>query len=101
MNSTLPITIVDVLPSNVGDTIVLPAELTKLTGADFDVDKMYLARYNYDVIGGKLYKTEFIDDYVGLDELGNPIYLNEEEYLKKYTIIDIVGLIQISTNKQK
>lgn len=44
---------------------------------------MYLARYNYDVIGGKLYKTEFIDDYVGLDELGNPIYLNEEEYLKK------------------
>lgn len=83
MNSTLPITIVDVLPSNVGDTIVLPAELTKLTGADFDVDKMYLARYNYDVIGGKLYKTEFIDDYVGLDELGNPIYLNEEEYLKK------------------
>ena len=47
MNSTLPITVVDVLPSNVGDTIILPAELTKLTGADFDVDKMYLARYNY------------------------------------------------------
>lgn len=34
MNSTLPITIVDLLPANVGDTIVLPAELTKLTGAD-------------------------------------------------------------------
>lgn len=36
MNSTLAIDIVDVLPANVGDTIILPAELTKLTGADFD-----------------------------------------------------------------
>ena len=83
MNSTLPVTIVDVLPSNVGDMIVLPAQLTTLTGADFDVDKMYLARYNYDVIGGKLYKLEFIDDYDGLDEDGLPKYLSEEEYLRK------------------
>lgn len=83
MNSTLPITIVDLLPANVGDTIVLPAELTKLTGADFDVDKMYLARYNYDIIGNKLYKTEFIDDYVGSDVDGNPVYLSEDEYLQK------------------
>jgi len=30
-----------------GDTIVLPDEFTKLTGSDFDVDKLYLARYAY------------------------------------------------------
>lgn len=83
MNSTLPITVVDVLPSNVGDTIILPAELTKLTGADFDVDKMYLARYNYESVGGKLYKIEFIDDFEGYDEDGNPIYLDEDKYLEK------------------
>ena len=83
MNSTLPITVVDVLPSNVGDTIILPAELTKLTGADFDVDKMYLARYNYESVGGKLYKVEFIDDFEGYDDNGNPIYLDEDEYLEK------------------
>lgn len=83
MNSTLPITVVDVLPSNVGDTIILPAELTKLTGADFDVDKMYLARYNYESVGGKLYKIEFIDDFEGYDDNGNPIYLDEDEYLEK------------------
>ena len=83
MNSTLPITVVDVLPSNVGDTIILPAELTKLTGADFDVDKMYLARYNYEAVGGKLYKIEFIDDFEGYDDNGNPIYLDEDEYLEK------------------
>ena len=83
MNSTLPITVVDVLPSNVGDTIILPAELTKLTGADFDVDKMYLARYNYEVVDGKLHKIEFIDDFEGYDDNGNPIYLDEDEYLEK------------------
>ena len=28
--------IVDVLPSNIGDTIILPDEFTGLTGSDFD-----------------------------------------------------------------
>ena len=83
MNSTLPITVVDVLPSNVGDTIVLPAELTKLTGADFDVDKMYIARYNYDVVGGELVKVEFIDDVEEVTEDGEVITLSEEDYLRK------------------
>lgn len=83
MNSTLPITVVDVLPSNVGDTIVLPAELTKLTGADFDVDKMYIARYNYDVVGGELVKVEFVDDVEEVTEDGEVITLSEEDYLRK------------------
>lgn len=83
MNSTLPIEIVDVLPENVGDTIVLPAELTKLTGADFDVDKMYLARYNYNIINGELVKEEFIDDVDYVDENGNVVTLSEDDYLQK------------------
>lgn len=49
----------------------------------FDVDKMYLARYNYEVVGGKLYKIEFIDNTDGLDESGNPFLLTEDEYLKR------------------
>lgn len=36
MNSTLPIEIVDVLPSTSGDVIFLPLEITTLTGSDFD-----------------------------------------------------------------
>ena len=39
---------VDVLPENYGDMIVLPDEFTKLTGSDFDIDKLYVARYAYD-----------------------------------------------------
>ena len=40
---------VDVLPSIMGDTIVLPEEFTKLTGSDFDVDKLYVSRYQYEI----------------------------------------------------
>jgi len=31
-----------------GDTIMLPEEFTKLTGSDFDVDKLYVSRYQYE-----------------------------------------------------
>lgn len=37
---------VDVLPV-VRDTIVLPKEFTMITGSDFDIDKLYLARLSY------------------------------------------------------
>lgn len=40
---------VDVLPELMGDTVVLPEEFTKLTGSDFDVDKLYISRYQYEV----------------------------------------------------
>lgn len=39
---------VDVLPEMMGDTIVLPEEFTKLTGSDFDVDKLYVSRFQYE-----------------------------------------------------
>jgi hypothetical protein len=38
--------IVDVV-SAVKSTIILPEEFTRITGSDFDIDHLYLARYNY------------------------------------------------------
>lgn len=49
----------------------------------FDVDKMYIARYNYDVVGGELVKVEFIDDVDEVTEDGEVITLSEEDYLRK------------------
>jgi len=43
---------VDVLPV-VKDTIILPREFTKVTGSDFDIDKLYLASLAYDVKDSK------------------------------------------------
>lgn len=67
---------VDVLPV-VRDTIVLPKEFTKITGADFDIDKLFLSRFYYDVKGGKAttnfkegsheyYANRLLNDYIAL-----------------------------------
>lgn len=42
--SILPIKIIGILPSSVGEGIILPADLTLLTGSDYDVDKLYVQR---------------------------------------------------------
>lgn len=39
--------VVGFLPQNNGSAIMLPAEITKLAGSDFDVDKMFLYRYSF------------------------------------------------------
>ena len=54
LSSIAGIRIKDVLPSNVGDMIILPDEFTTQTGSDFDIDKLYIARYNYDKDGKKI-----------------------------------------------
>lgn len=45
---------VDVLPAVMEDTIILPEEFTKLTGSDFDIDKLYVIRYAFDKEGRKI-----------------------------------------------
>lgn len=43
--SILPIKIIGFLPASAGEGIMLPAEITTMTGSDFDVDKMYIMRH--------------------------------------------------------
>ena len=69
LSSIAGLHIKDVLPSNVGDIIVLPDEFTTQTGSDFDIDKLYIARYNFDKEGNKiefkgLQKDESFEDYL-------------------------------------
>lgn len=67
---------VDVLPV-VKDTIMLPREFTKVTGSDFDIDKLYLASLAYDVNDGKAtiefpkgtkqyYQNKLLENYMTL-----------------------------------
>ena len=44
---------VDVLPV-VRDTVILPEEFTKITGSDFDIDKLFLSTMSYKKEGDKL-----------------------------------------------
>jgi hypothetical protein len=55
-NSMLPIRILGFLPEYMGNTIVVPGEITVQMGSDFDVDKLYayMWNYSYDEKNGKL-----------------------------------------------
>ena len=59
-SSISPLRFVDVLPV-VRDTIILPREFTKLTGSDFDIDKLYLVRLGYRV-STKKEGDKFVDE---------------------------------------
>ena len=45
--SMAPLKVVGFLPPNNGSVIMLPAEITTLSGSDFDVDKMYLMLHEF------------------------------------------------------
>lgn len=54
--SISPLRFVEVFPEIMGDTIMLPEDFTKLTGSDFDIDKLYVARFSYNNKGVKITK---------------------------------------------
>lgn len=62
LSSISALKIVDVLPEVVADTVVLPSEFTTLTGSDFDVDKLFIARYNYEITESGARIVQFNDD---------------------------------------
>lgn len=47
LSSVFSFQVADVMPTTIGDTIIVPEEFTAMTGSDFDVDKLYLATYTY------------------------------------------------------
>lgn len=55
--SMAPLKIVGFLPREAGDGIMLPNDITLLTGSDFDVDKEYLMRKDYDISRNKITKS--------------------------------------------
>ena len=47
LSSMFSFQVADIMPTAIGDTIIVPEEFTAMTGSDFDVDKLYLATYTY------------------------------------------------------
>ena len=63
---------VDVLPV-VRDTIVLPKEFTRITGSDFDIDKLYMSTFNY-----KLVEEEVIEQKDGKEVKTKKYHITKE-----------------------
>lgn len=91
--SISPLRFVDVFPEIMGDTIMLPEDFTKLTGSDFDVDKLYVARFAYNKNGVKFNKGNSLK----YDEVRNSIK-NEmlEAYLKVLLTRDNTNSLKLS-----
>jgi hypothetical protein len=75
-NSIVMLKVAGVYPETIGDTVTLPSEFTTLTGSDFDIDKLYVTRYNYDIDqeNRKLRKIKFIDGDTNDEEILRKIY---------------------------
>jgi len=91
-SSQLSIQIVGFLPKNMGDLVLVPGEITKQMGSDFDVDKLYTYIFNHVVNDdGKLVKIpEFVtvEGDVDVDKLNKWVSKNfptKINNLQKYT----------------
>lgn len=49
LNSMMSFKVKGFLPTMVGDLTIVPAEITAQMGADFDVDKLFIYRYEYNI----------------------------------------------------
>lgn len=95
--SISPLRFVDVLPEIMGDTIVLPEEFTTLTGSDFDVDKLYVSRYQYEIVeqevDGNIIKKAIKSVSDEEDSLKNTIV---DMYLKVLTTVSNTNELKMS-----
>ena len=60
--SMMPMKIVGFLPREAGDGIMMPADITLITGSDFDVDKMYIMRKEIDIKDTEIKEGEKLSD---------------------------------------
>jgi hypothetical protein len=59
-SSQIVLQVVGFLPKVLGDLVIVPGEITKQMGSDFDVDKLYTYMYNNVVNAeGRLVKSSF------------------------------------------
>ena len=87
-NSTIPVEIVDLVPSLNGSMIQFPSGITALTGSDFDIDKMFLARYNYEVVNGKMQKVKYY-----INEVMNNINSTDSKKLQNFLLDMYQGVL--------
>lgn len=85
--SMLPIRIVGFLPANNGSSIMLPKEITTLSGSDFDIDKMYLMFHEFRKVMKFKFSTsdkfakmkEIIDNHKNLSVIKESLSIKDKE----------------------
>jgi hypothetical protein len=73
--SMCPIKIVGFLPVTAGEGIMMPKELTTLSGSDYDVDKLYVMRYSFNIKYDKSKNNQIIVEDTVDEKSKNDNYL--------------------------
>lgn len=92
LSSAFAITVMDVLPEENGDLIILPPEITSQTGSDYDVDKIYIATLNYK--DGKLVNRGDIDNDLSLEQKVKVYEDWSIEELQNKLLFDYLSILQ-------
>ena len=86
--SMTPLYIKGFLPQQNGSAIMLPAEITTLSGSDFDIDKMYIMLPEFDIKSIYNVKGAWDDFYLNnpdiVDEIDRNIGVAFEDYQRKH-----------------
>lgn len=77
--SMVPLKIVGFLPKGSGQAIMMPKEITRLTGSDFDIDKMYLMMKEFLLVSSDI----FVKHGKGANVLENILWKLKESNLVK------------------
>ena len=90
-HSMLPCRIVDFMPTHFGSVVILPAEVTKLSGSDYDVDSLFAQRYSiYKDKNGNIKLSDNTEksfrDYLFSNKLAKE-YLSEMDREEKANIL--------------
>lgn len=92
LSSSFAITVMDVLPEENGDLIILPPEITSQTGSDYDVDKIFIATLNYK--DGKLVNRGDIDNDLPLDKKIEAYRDWSTEEIQNKLLFDYLAILQ-------
>lgn len=93
--SMMPIKIVGFLPKEAGDAIMLPYEITGITGADFDVDKMYIMLKKLNIASRVIPKPG-----ESLSEAEEDYFKHNKQSIRKYLIKTLNLKGKITNNKE-
>lgn len=90
LSSIVALKVKEFIQETVGDTIILPDEFTALTGSDFDIDKLFVMRYNYtNKSDGSLKRVPYLDnENSSVDEryknkIWEEFYINTQYFSKE------------------
>lgn len=74
-NSMIKLRVAGFLPKSSGDLIIIPPDLVKQMGSDFDVDKLYVHRFNYNTDYDFKELRKFAKDQLTEEELNDLEYV--------------------------